>query len=622
MFAEIKRKLYPDSLIKKCIYGILGMAVLMLFLITTLVNNLMFQLLKPTLRNNYAALTSAVSTKVSYILHANSQYVLKFWKDEELMKDVLAAAGQTGEADSRKEVLDRISGERIGETEAGAIISHRNLFLVVDQADCLAGREMEPYAGRVLESEWFERLPDILEKLSEAYEGGGLERCYSPVFPENGETEEFIAFAVLKYWDGHRIYLIMVEPFADFRNIFSDFMRAGVYDYCLLGYKDQVLFQSREESFMEKAPDLPETVFSSDGQYSARITEQGAYTVFSSRASYRMDQIRVAVGMNMQDFLEPYQPFIRAVMLLFFIFVVFFASLIVWILRRSLGRLKKLSFQMERVRAGEYQVEKKIESRDEVGRAAVAFYDMLEKIRHNMEQIQEQELKEKRIEYSLLLSQIDPHFIYNTLNTITYLAELKETDDIIVLNKALIGMLRDRLRMAKQQIFDALREEKAQIDSYMIIQGYLCRNKLQYQFHIPEDCLEFPYPKHVLQPFVENAILHGILLHKDEKGRPVPGRIQISVYREEGRIITEIEDNGIGMGEEQIAHYFEDEVRMAESRPETERDGGDHIGIYNIRLRLGYLYGERFCLKAERSKEGGLKIQMAFPTEALKERVE
>ena len=181
MGTEIKKKLRPDSLIKKCICGILAMACVMLILITILMNDFMFRLLKPTLQNNYAALTSAVSTKVSYILHGNSQYVLKFWRDEEMLEDALKAVRQEGvEAEkSRSKVLEKISEERIGETETGAIVSSRNLFLIVDGNYILARTELEPYAEQTAASEWFGNLRSSFGRICRGWSGTVLFSCFS-----------------------------------------------------------------------------------------------------------------------------------------------------------------------------------------------------------------------------------------------------------------------------------------------------------------------------------------------------------------------------------------------------------------------------------------------------------
>ena len=83
----------------------------------------------------------------------------------------------------------------------------------------------------------------------------------------------------------------------------------------------------------------------------------------------------------------------------------------------------------------------------------------------------------------------------------------------MIINKALIGMLKDRLKMTKLQIYDTLEREKQQLDAYMTIQKYLCSNEISMEFLIEPQYAKVKYPKNVLQPFVENAILHGIVLH-------------------------------------------------------------------------------------------------------------
>lgn len=617
-----KKWLYPDSIIKKCFYGVAGAALIMLLLIQIFLKGFMFQLVKPELLNNFSVLTSAVSTKVSYVLHQNSQYLWNYWKDETLMDQAvswaeLEAAGEGEQEQAQNDyrsVLQKLKKEERGEGEPGAITTSREVFLAVDGEYLLADEAVEPSARRVMASEWFAGLPGMYQKLLENLELGDVVRCYSPVFPEDQDTEEFIAFALPGEIEGHQICLVMVEPFVDYRNIFADFAAANLTDYCLVGYDDVILYQNRPDSPIREILEGGTEVIPDGMQYETVVLERADDSfVLSARASYRMDQIRVVAGLKQADFLRQYQPFIQAVSVLFILFVLFLGALLLVILGKSLGQLRELAGQMKEVQDGRYEITERSCGNDEVGRLASAFYLMAREIRKNIAQIKEQEKREKRIEYSLLLSQIDPHFIYNTLNTVTFLAQMKETDDIIVLNKALIGMLQDRLRITRLQIFDTLEEEKKQIDSYMTIQSYLCRNPIDYQFDIPEECMQLRYPKNVLQPFVENAIIHGILLNKDEHGKLIPGIIRIRIRQENGEILTEVEDNGKGMEEEQIGRYFRETSGMTDMSADLEKKDYRQIGIYNIRMRLGYLYGDKEYMTAERSALGGLKICMRFP---------
>ena len=623
MLKKIWKCIKPESIIKKCIWGIISMSLVMLVILEIFLKSFMFQMIEPELLNNFSVLTSAVSSKVSYILHQNSQYILHYWKDDEILNNTLRYIEQKKRGREKQaeifydSILGELKKEEMGAADAGSITSSRNIFLLADEEYLFANAEMDPYAQQILKSKWFSEVTGILEKLHGEYQGYDLERCYSPVFEKNESADEFIAFVVPKEKNGHKILFIMVEPFKDYRNILYDFNTTKITDYCILGYENEILFQNEDESIVEEVlgdtKDLEEGV-----QYETIITKNHGNYMMAARASYPMDQIEVAIGIRMEDILRQYIPIIETVKgcMIFFMFLL--AGLLFVILKKSFEQLQELSGQMSKIQNGEYQFEKRIQSQDEIGVLAKTFYNMAAEIQNNLKRIRQQEEREKRIEYSLLLSQINPHLIYNTLNTITFLAQMNETGDIVVLNKALIEMLQDRLRMSRLQIFDTLEEEKKQIDSYITIQNYLCRNKVEYEFSLDEKIRLLSYPKNILQPFVENSILHGILLNKDASGTPISGIIKVSIYQKNEKIITEIDDNGIGMDANEIQHYFYEEPERLDVEAAVERKNYKHIGIYNIRMRLNYLYGDSVKLHAEKSGLGGLKIYMEFPNELQK----
>lgn len=618
---RVWKKIQPDSLIKKCIYGFCIVIFLMIPVINIVTQETMFQLLKPELQKNYSVLTGAVSTKISYILHQNSQYILNFWNDDELMEQAVAYASwqKQGKEDTseaiacKEEIMEKMVIEKIGDTQPGAIVSSRNIFFVVDNACVLGNEKLQNYIEQIMQSGWYSKLADVFERLSYTDEKDGLERCYSPVFSETSNTEEFISFAVPYKTGEHTIYLIMIEPFSDIKEIFHDFEQVNLNDFCLLGYQNEILFKNRADSFIDHISESERDILADELQYAVKITEEEQHTILVSRASYQMDQIKVAVGITAEEYLTPFRAVIQKVSITILIFVVLIAVFIILILKRQLNPLKELSGQMKQVQKGDYKIENKICINDEIGSVASAFYCMMDEIQKNITSIREHEKREKRIEYSLLLSQIDPHFIYNTLNTSTYLAKLNRTKDITILNKALINMLRDRLRMSQLQIYGTVEEEKAQIDSYMAIQGYLCHSPICYEFYIESGTEKLCYPKNMLQPLVENSILHGILLNKKEDGTLIPGKIRISISSDAHRIITEIDDNGLGMTREQILHYFEEEPETQMGSLDADCGKREHIGIYNIRTRLKYLYGDLFCLCVLQSDLGGVKIRLVFP---------
>ena len=611
---RLRDVLKPNTLVKKCVYGIAGVTLIMLIGAGNIMPDCVYYLLKPRMQQDFKVLTSAVATKISYLLHQNTQYLLKFWQNEELCSQIVQYTQGEPDQTVKEEIEERLKGERRGKDEPGAILSSRDILVIVDWEEMVCKPEMEPYGEIVMESEWFSGLKEVLTE-APTYEHDHLKRRYSPVFPAEGETEEFLSFAMLKEMEDHEIILLMIEPFQEYRSLFEDLLQADIEDFCLIGWNEEILFHNKEDSiFCGKKPDELTDLFYEE-QYETKLIEEEDVTVIGVRLSYQMEQLKLATALSKDEFLKPYRPFAHMINLMFVIFTVLLLILVMMILNGSLLRLKKLVVQMKAVRGEAYHVPRSIRGDDEIGQLAGTFYQMMDEIQENVEKIKEQEKREKRIEYSLLVSQIDPHFIYNTLNTITYLAELNQTEDIMIINKALIGMLRDRLKMTKLQIYDTIEKEKQQLEAYMTIQKYLCNNEITLEFPIPEECADIRYPKNILQPLVENSILHGILLHRDSQGSLIPGKIEISVKLFRECVVTEIKDNGIGMTDEEIQKYFYEEA--AEEKAMANQPAKEHIGIYNIRMRMKYLYGKKFYIRAKQREEGGLRIRMEFPIQKM-----
>jgi sensor histidine kinase YesM len=240
---------------------------------------------------------------------------------------------------------------------------------------------------------------------------------------------------------------------------------------------------------------------------------------------------------------------------------------------------------MELVRGGDYSVRAEESPRDEIGRLGASFNAMTGKIQDNVNKLVEKEQREKLLQYNLMVSAIDPHFINNTLNTSTRLAELGRTDDVVAVNDALINFLKDNLKMKSYQTFDTVENELNALRQYIIIQNYLCDNTVAIEYNVSPGDMEMKIPKFLLQPLVENAILHGIVMNVDENGQYIGGIIKVSVNRDEDYVYISVKDNGVGMDAATVKRYFED-------RQEEGEDLHEHIGVMNMRIRLGHLYGE------------------------------
>lgn len=207
------------------------------------------------------------------------------------------------------------------------------------------------------------------------------------------------------------------------------------------------------------------------------------------------------------------------------------------------------------------------------------------------------------MKYSLLISQIDPHFIYNTMNSINYLARKQRNQDIIAINSALIHILQDRLRINEIETFDTVEQEIDMIRQYMIIQHFRYGNQVQTIFEIQPGLDKEPIPKNILQPLVENAFIHGFT---NEDGQSLSGTITIRIHTEDSLLKIQVEDTGCGIAPEYLEKLNNP---CGDSMPER----GRHIGIQNIRERLKYLYNQPISFSFSNRNDAGACVTILLP---------
>ncbi|RXZ76702.1 sensor histidine kinase [Paenibacillaceae bacterium] len=247
-------------------------------------------------------------------------------------------------------------------------------------------------------------------------------------------------------------------------------------------------------------------------------------------------------------------------------------------------------------------------SRDEVGMLAEKFNSMAEKIEELFNTVyREKLLKQKaeyrtlQFEYKALQAQINPHFLYNTLESIHSLAKIKGDDEIGEMVYLLGKLLRESI--SKKGDVIALAEELAFIRNYLALHSIIYGDKIQVQYALDETLLACQVPKFILQPLVENSIKHGI----EEK--PGKGIIVIRCYQETDDLVLEVVDNGIGMDEAMISRLFDGE------RYGTAEGEGKHtnVGILSVHKRVQILYGNHYGLKVDSVPGEGTTISVRLP---------
>ncbi|MFX3634551.1 MAG: sensor histidine kinase [Candidatus Pristimantibacillus sp.] len=240
-----------------------------------------------------------------------------------------------------------------------------------------------------------------------------------------------------------------------------------------------------------------------------------------------------------------------------------------------------------------------IHSKDEIGQLYQVFKSMVDELKRLLEGIVTTEREKREAELAVLQAQIRPHFLYNTLNTVKYLAKLNGVPNIVEVSESLIELMRGVLGNSNE--FLSLQEELQYVRSYVNIEKYKYVEPIHLNIEIEnERLLECRVLKLMLQPIVENAIIHGIA--STEHG----SLVLIRIYEEHKELRIEIRDNGKGMTKEEIEALFE--VKKVQTN--TRFSG---MGVINVHERIVRLYGEPYGVFLHSEPDSHTNVQIRFP---------
>lgn len=268
------------------------------------------------------------------------------------------------------------------------------------------------------------------------------------------------------------------------------------------------------------------------------------------------------------------------------------------LISRNITRpLQQLRDSMARVQEGDFgAAEVEVTSRNEVGSLTRSFNVMTSRIQELMKQnIYEQQQKRKS-ELKALQSQINPHFLYNTLDSIIWMAEGKKNEEVVVMTASLARLLRQSISNEEEQV--PISQEVEYARSYLTIQKMRYKDKLEFQIQVDAQIMGVPIIKLVLQPLIENAIYHG-LKYKEGKGLLI-----VRGYREGENAVIQIKDNGAGMDEQTLSHIFE-------KHKVNYRSNG--VGVYNVQKRLQLYYGMDYGITYSSRQGEGTTASIVIP---------
>jgi len=267
--------------------------------------------------------------------------------------------------------------------------------------------------------------------------------------------------------------------------------------------------------------------------------------------------------------------------------------------------VRKLLAVMKSVDTGEFRLVGPIKATDEIRELAREYDLMVGHIRNLMnENIKEQELKRKS-DLKALQAQINPHFLYNTLDSIIWMGEMKQTREVVLMTSALSKLF--RISISKGREFIPLVDEISHVESYLTIQKMRYKDKFEYSIKIEPDLYRCTILKITLQPLVENAIYHGIK-EVDHKGK-----ILITGKEIDGIIKLEVIDNGKGMTEEEMKN-LNMSLNGSPSPSVLSRQG---LGVHNVHERIQLYFGKNYGLTYFHAEGGGTRLTVQIPLEEV-----
>ena len=282
--------------------------------------------------------------------------------------------------------------------------------------------------------------------------------------------------------------------------------------------------------------------------------------------------------------------------------VIFIGALLIFISAKISNTItqpiNRLIVQMETVESGNLSLQPEV-YHGEMQVLAENFDHMVSQVHMMFEEVKETEKEKREMEMLALQAQINPHFLYNTLNSILWLSELQGADKVTRMLDSLIKVLQYTVDNTKE--FVRVRDEVAFIHNYIRILNFRYFERFSFIFDIKEDTLEYEMPRFILQPLVENAVLHGF------DNNDLNATVKLSIHLQDGELFLCVSDDGRGMPEEKIREILHTDSSSKKSL--------NKIGLYNVNQRICLTYGEEYAIHIDSKVGCFTKVTVRIPAQ-------
>ena len=309
-----------------------------------------------------------------------------------------------------------------------------------------------------------------------------------------------------------------------------------------------------------------------------------------------LEKVKKAIQVDINNMLN--------ISLIILIGVLMITWVLVIVISDSISKpLQHLCQLTRQVGAGDFSLQKINGSGDEIATLEQSFNSMVGKIEDLVANVKCEQINLRRTELKLLQAQINPHFLYNTLDTIIWMAEDGQSEEIVEIVSALSDFF--RISLSKGRDYITLKEEENHVRSYLQIQQFRYSDLLEYEINIPEELGQCRLLKLTLQPIVENALYHGV---KQKRGK---SKISITGFYERDHLLLRVQDNGVGISKEKLEAIRK---HLSNENPEVTDSG---FGLANVNARIRLNYGRAYGISIESIEGEGTTVTIKIPMKIL-----
>ncbi|EEG74005.1 sensor histidine kinase [[Clostridium] hylemonae] len=435
-----------------------------------------------------------------------------------------------------------------------------------------------------------------------------LSQYDSSSYISTGEPQKLFSIVkkIYNYRSGKEIGCLIVHMNSDILGNVLQSVNSNEYQQCLIIDNNKKIIYHPDSDYIGtqyREARVSELLTMENG-YMESLSEKG-YLVFSTSAVTGWSVISVVDNKYIMDSINRLRLFLILTAVFCVVLSVYFASYISKTISDPVARLQRKMYQ---VGEGDFDIRAATGASDEIGQLTLSFDKMVERTKQLIENVYQSEIYQKEAELNALQAQINPHFLYNTLQTIDMMAEEEGADEISDACQALSKIFRYSINRGQE--FVHVQDEIVHIENYMLIQKLRFGGKLEVRYDIQNECRELYIVKLLIQPMVENAVVHGMENVLDKC------YVTIRVYRKEDCLYAEVEDNGTGIAPGQLMELNEKLARSAEQKMVHEVDyvkNHRSIGLENTNARIKLYFGQEYGITITSEEGTGTKVCIKLP---------